>query len=192
MKDKLEYPPKPKSSGLIIAICGPHGAGKSTYALRLAKQLQLKYVSAGQIFRQYAKEHGLSLRKLSKQVLDMPNLDLQIDQETINVALKGGVIIDASLSAWILEPYADLKILITAPLTTRVKRIASRENKTYPIALHETRTREESERRRFLDLYGVDITDWRPFDIIIDSSHNDVDKTYRIVESTAKAFLFPS
>ena len=120
LQNKLQYPPKPCGLGPILAISGPHGSGKSTCAKKLAKSLGIQYISAGEIFREYAKQHQMSIEELSKQILDEPKLDIEIDQATIKKALSGKVIIDATLSAWVLEPYADLKILITAPLDERV------------------------------------------------------------------------
>jgi cytidylate kinase len=42
--------------GLVVTIGGPHGTGKSTYAKMIARQFKLRYVSAGQLFRDLAKE----------------------------------------------------------------------------------------------------------------------------------------
>ena len=49
------------TKGLIITMSGPHGTGKSTYAKALAKALNLRYVSAGELFRNLAQQHKMSL-----------------------------------------------------------------------------------------------------------------------------------
>ena len=40
---------------LVVTISGLHGSGKSTYAKALAEEFRLRYVSAGQLFRDIAK-----------------------------------------------------------------------------------------------------------------------------------------
>ena len=50
----------------IIAVSGPHGSGKSTAAQRIAEQLKYKYVSAGELFRDMAREEGKNIEEFSK------------------------------------------------------------------------------------------------------------------------------
>ena len=44
-------PPESKNSGLIIAIDGPAGAGKSTVASQLASRLRIPYLDTGAMYR---------------------------------------------------------------------------------------------------------------------------------------------
>ena len=155
----------------------------------MAEFLKLTYISVGTIFRSFARNQNMSLEELSQKILESPELDLEIDQESINTALKGNVIIDATLSSWILKSYADLRILITAPLEIRVQRIATRDNKPYNLALSETKVREESERNRFRILYDINIDEWNVFDCVINTSNLDIDEAFTILKSTVLGLM---
>ena len=54
------------NKGITIAISGPHGAGKSTLARKVAKYFGLRYISAGMLFRRMAEKTGMNLSEFSK------------------------------------------------------------------------------------------------------------------------------
>jgi len=64
-----------------IAIDGPAGAGKSTIAKRLAKELGYKYVDTGAIYRTVA--YFLDLLGISPK--DVDGLERYIDELTVNI-----------------------------------------------------------------------------------------------------------
>ena len=51
---------------ITIAVSGLHGAGTTTVAQGLVEAFNLRYISAGMIFRQLAKEKGITLVELSQ------------------------------------------------------------------------------------------------------------------------------
>jgi cytidylate kinase len=57
---------------VVIAIGGPAGSGKTTYARHIAEKMGLRYVSAGIFFRKIAEEKGLSLIELNKLAEEKP------------------------------------------------------------------------------------------------------------------------
>ncbi|MEM3569073.1 MAG: AAA family ATPase, partial [Candidatus Jordarchaeales archaeon] len=144
---------------MVITISGLHGTGKTTQAKFLAKRFGLRYVSAGEIMRKMAEERGISLEEFSRIAENDPLIDRQIDERMISEAEKGNVVLDGRLTAWMAGDKADIKILLTAPLDIRVERIAKREGKSIEEALKETVIREESEKKRFMDIYGIDVDD---------------------------------
>jgi cytidylate kinase len=66
-----------------------------------------------------------------------------------------------------------LKILLKADLRVRADRISKRESKILEDALHETRVREESEARRYKMYYNIDINDFSPYHLILDTEKFD-------------------
>ncbi|MHA2060297.1 MAG: (d)CMP kinase [Candidatus Ranarchaeia archaeon] len=178
---KRRSSPGGRSSGLTIAICGLHGAGKSTYTKKLAEKLNLTHVTAGDIFRNLAKEHNMTLSEFSKYVESHPEIDEEIDSRTKVVAEKGNVILDGALTAWVARDFTDLSILLFAPLDVRVNRIAERDSQPYSQAYQETVDREQSERHRYETLYGFDISNWEVFDIMINTAKYSIDQTLEIL-----------
>ncbi|MEM2013895.1 MAG: nucleoside monophosphate kinase, partial [Desulfurococcaceae archaeon] len=84
-----------------IVISGPPGSGKTTQALLIAKHYNLKYFSAGRIFREIATSRGLTLEELSKQALTDPSIDIEVDMKTIEAAKEDNIVIDGHVAAWI-------------------------------------------------------------------------------------------
>ena len=167
----------------IVAIGGPHGSGKSSVAKRLAEELEMNYISAGDVFRQIARERNLTLEEMSNKVLMEPKLDQQIDDRTKKLGSKENTVVDAQLAAYFTPKNAILKMSINASFETRCKRIAARDNHTLQEATSETKTREKSERKRFLDLYNIDINDDTVYDIIINSDRMSEEETYQMAKS---------
>ena len=166
---------------VTVAISGLHGAGKTTVAKALAKKFGLRYISAGEVFRQLAKERGMSLEEFSRYAEKHPEIDRQIDERTARMAKLGNVIIDGRIAAWMAEN-ADLKILLTVPVEVRVRRIAKRERRSYRDVLKETVEREKSEAMRFKKFYGIDINDYSSFDIVFNTEHFSKGETLKLLE----------
>ncbi|MFW9831086.1 MAG: (d)CMP kinase [Candidatus Thorarchaeota archaeon] len=177
---------------LTIAVSGLHGAGTTTIARALSDAFNLRYISAGMIFRQLAKEKGISLAKLSKLAEDDPKIDQDIDNRTRAEAEKGNVVIDAYIAGWVTRRFTDLAFYLRAPLEVRAIRIANRENRNYEEILKETRIREESEQNRFLEFYGIDVTDLRLFDMILNTEIFNAVSTIELCITAVKAYIASS
>lgn len=155
----------------VIAICGPHGVGKTTVAKLVAKELNLRYISAGQIFRKMAEENKMDLKQFSEYAENNFVVDKHIDNLILEEAKKGGVVLDGRITAWIAKDYATLKVLLVAPLDVRVKRISQRDGVSFQKALNDTKIREDSEIKRYMQLYGIDPNDVTIFDLVINTSN---------------------
>lgn len=162
-------------------VSGPPGSGKTTQAKMISKALGLRYYSAGTIFRKIAEEKGLSLEQLSILATRDPSIDVEIDRRSYEEAKKGDVVLDGHLIAWIVEELADVKILVTAPLRTRVERIAKRDNKDLVAAFRETVIREYTQYRRFIEYYGIDPYDYSIFDIIVNTEKMGPLETFKTI-----------
>ncbi|MEM2866271.1 MAG: AAA family ATPase [Candidatus Hadarchaeales archaeon] len=164
---------------MLITISGEHGAGKSVVAKELARRLGLRYLSAGEVFRRMAEERGMDLKEFSEYAEKHPEIDREIDRRLAEV--RGEAVVDGRLSGWMVKD-ADLRVLLTAPLEVRVRRIAEREGRDLKEVREETLVRERSERKRFKELYGIDIDDLSVFDLVINTSRLGVEEEVEMLE----------
>jgi len=178
--------------GPVIAICGAHGVGKTTVAKLVAQELNLRYISAGQIFRRLAKEYNMDLQKFSKFAEENFKIDREIDNKILEEAKKGGVVLDGRITAWIAKDYTDLKVLLIAPLEVRVSRIAKRDGISFEEALKETREREDSEVKRYEELYKINPDDFMIFDLIINTLNFNQGSCVKLIKAAVEEILSSS
>jgi len=144
---------------MIISISGLHGTGKSTIAKKIAEALDYNYYSTGNAFREKAKEMRMTLEEFTRHVENHPEIDNELDDKIVEMAKRGDIIVDSQLSGFLLKSIADLRIILTCPLETRVKRMSERDATSYNEKMEETLMREQSEAKRFKELYNIDLKD---------------------------------
>ena len=79
-----------------IAIDGPAGAGKSTIAKRLAKELGYRYVDTGAIYRTVAYFFdlwGVSPKDIDgiRRYIDELNIDIEYDEDGLQHMIMNGI-----------------------------------------------------------------------------------------------------
>lgn len=160
---------------MIIVIGGRAGSGKSTIAKLVAKKLNLKHYSMGDLQREIAKEKGISLLELGKLEEKDPTIDKDLDNKQKELGKKeNNFVIDGRLSAFFI-PKA-IKIFLDADERTRAERILKDERETEKSKnINETiknmNKREESENKRFEQFYGLKCYDKSKYDVIIDTTN---------------------
>jgi cytidylate kinase len=152
---------------MIVTVSGEIGAGKSTVAQRLAQALALRYLSAGEVFREEAKRRGLSLADLGRLAEQDQTIDRALDRMQVEAARGGDVLIDSRLSGWLID--GDLRLWLRAPLLVRAARVAARDGTSPEEALCDLQAREESERRRYRDTYQLDLADLSRYHVVMDT-----------------------
>lgn len=172
-----------------ITISGSPGSGTTSLGKALAERHGLRYLSAGEVFRSLAKEHGMDLAAFGKLAEENPEIDLKIDarQKEIGEA-SDDIILEGRLAGWMVEN-ADLKILLYASPDCRAERIAERENLTSEEACAATVDREACEAARYMEYYEIDIVDPSPYDIVINSETFNQEEVIAIAESVMALFL---
>jgi len=165
----------------VVAISGQAASGKTTVAKELANRLGYRFVSIGELFRKVAIERGVSLIELHKIAERDFSIDRAVDEAAINEARKGNAVIEGHLAAWILRDVADVRVYLKADISTRARRLSSRDGKTLNDAINEVRIREESNRRRYLTIYGIDINDLSIFDLVIDTTYIGAEQVVDLV-----------
>ncbi len=157
---------------MLITISGPAGSGKTTVAHNLSQQLGFMHVSVGDVFRELAQEHAMTLEEFSKYAEDHPDVDELIDFKQVELAHHhGDVVVDGRLSGWILD--GDIAVWLNAGLEIRAQRIAQRERIAYSAALNETAARDKSEAKRYRAFYDIDIHNLNIYSLVIDTTRWD-------------------
>jgi cytidylate kinase len=181
---------------MIIVIGGKAGAGKSTIAKELAKKLDLKHHSMGDLQRQIAEKRGISLSELSKLEEQDSTIDKELDQKQKELAEnEDNFVIDGRLCVFFM-PNADFKIFLEAEEETRAKRIL-KDNRNGEKAENEKelteklQQREQSEIKRFKEYYHLDCYDKSKYDTVIDTTNltieNIVSQINKLIKQTLVA-----
>lgn len=170
---------------MIITISGSPGTGTTTLARGLSAELGIRWVNSGDLFRKIASEKNVSVKDLNRLAERGPEIDYLIDDAQKSLAKAGPGIFEGRLSGHLLN--ADLKVALKTPLKIRAERIANRESKLLEDSLAETRAREESEARRYMKYYNIDISNLAIYDIVVDSGKFDERGTLNIVLAAVRS-----
>ena len=168
---------------MIITIGGSIGSGKTTLAKKISERFNLKHVSAGLVMRKMAEEKGMSLLDFSKYAESNPKIDEEIDQKQKSL-VKTDCVVDGRLSAYFIP--ADLKIWLDAPLKDRVERVVKRDNVSKKEARKDIVKREQSERKRYLKIYDINLDSMEIYDLIINNGRFSIKNTVDIVSAAVK------
>lgn len=171
---------------MIITISGRPGSGKSAVAKRVARELGLRHVSAGDFMREMAAERGVSILELSRSAEEGDSIDREIDARTARLAAEGDdFVMDARLG-WHFAPKS-VKVFLEVRPEVAAQRIygAARGSEHENITLEETERaieqRTESEKKRYLTYYDLDYTDHAHYDLVIDTSERTIDEVVRVI-----------
>ncbi len=190
MTNSLTNPETPYCKyGLVIAVSGLPGSGKSTLAKILADNLGLNYVSSGKLFREMAREKGMSLEEFTKYAELNHSIDKEIDHRALKEAMKGCAVIDGHIAAWVVKKYAHLKIFLKASREVRARRVSRRDRVPFKKALNQVVLRDESEVKRFREIYGIDMNDLSIFDLVINTEKFNVEGVFNMVLAAVKNFM---
>jgi predicted cytidylate kinase len=158
-----------------ITVNGDLGSGKSTVAVGLAERLKLRRVSVGDLYRQMARERGMSALEINLHAELDDAIDATVDTMQKEIAESGEQVVMDSRLAWHFFKNGFKVHLITEP-TVAARRVLGRpandvENyATLAEAKENLRSRSESERQRFLTRYHADKRLLRNYDIVCDTT----------------------
>jgi CMP/dCMP kinase len=172
-----------------ITVAGDLGSGKSSVTKVLADRLDSQLVSTGQIQRSIADR--LQLSTLATNLLAETNREIDTEVDGVTTRLSQDAtepIVFDSRMAWHLVARS-LRVRLIVDPEVAVNRILGREASSVEAysdlqqARENVRARYESENRRFLHRYGVDITSLKNYDLVIDTSDASIDQVCDLILS---------
>ncbi|MBX8631891.1 MAG: cytidylate kinase family protein [Thermoplasmata archaeon] len=158
---------------MIITVSGPAGSGKTTLASLLSGKLGCSLISTGSIFRRIASDRGMSVVELNIAAEEDEGIDRELDRRVVAEAISlPCCVVEGRLSCHMmrLSNVSAFSVYLDAPAETRIERISRRDGIDRQKAAQETFRREESERRRYLKIYGIDISDLSCYSMVINSA----------------------
>lgn len=166
-----------------ITISGPPGSGTTSLARRLAEDRGLRLVSAGEVFRELARERTMDLADFGRLAEEDPEIDRLIDERQVRIASEeDDIILEGRLSGWMVKD-ADLRIWLTASPACRASRIAARDAVDEERARVVTVERERSEAARYRSYYGIDIGTLSIYHLVLSSERWGVEALTSIVDT---------
>jgi CMP/dCMP kinase len=175
----------PDSRALKIAISSHSGCGNTTATNNVGGTLGLEVVNY--TFRDLAQNLDLPFEQIQRQAAKSRIYDFLTDLNLIRASLRPRVVVGSRLAGWLVD--ADLRVWLHASLEARAKRIFQREpdkHAGYESVLYRTLQRDEQNRKRYLEVYGIDINDLSDFDIDINTEKLTAEQVSSLIVAAAR------
>ena len=165
---------------MIIAISGLTGSGKTTIGDMVAKKLRIKHVS---MTHKKFIPAGRELLKFSKNAT--PQFERSFDQEIIREARMEDSVVTTWLGPWLIKD-AVVKVWLHASLDTRIKRKIKELGKPLRHARQYVIEKDDTNRRRYKKIYGIDLDNRRVFDIDINADKVSISQAADLIIALVK------
>ena len=158
-----------------ITLTGNLGAGKSSICKEF-KNMGYDIISTGTIFRDIAKEKGISVVELNELAKQSREIDDMIDNRSIKLGKELDNVIFDSRMAWNFVEDS-FKVFLLIDPTEAAKRVlhdTTRETEKYNSldeAYDNLSKRAMMEKERFKELYNVDYYDLNNYNLVIESTY---------------------
>ena len=179
---------------MLITIWGKAGSGKWTVSKLLAKKLDYKIISIGDMKRKLAEEMGINIIEFNK-IGDDPKksaeFDLKYEEHQKNLSLDSKIILDSRLGFY-AQPKA-FKILLDVDEEIAGERIfnakrSTDKNTTKEQAITEVKNRNSSDEARFMKLYNIDLWNPKHYNLVIDTSDRTPEQVLDIIINEYKNY----
>lgn len=179
----------------IITIAGSLGSGKSSTAKAVASALGYRHFSSGDLFRKIAAERGESVEAMNLSAETQKDIDYRVDELLREMYEKDDKMVIDSRMAWHWMPES-FKVFLELDADTAAHRIFDHVRKEGRVgedaeSVEDVRAsierRFSSEQKRYFSLYGVNPTDAKNFDMVINTKDNDLKTVIAMVLSGYEA-----
>ena len=169
-----------------ITLAGDLGSGKCTVGAIISERTGATYYATGAIMREVAARYGMDITAFNRYAETHPETDHEIDDGLVRLSDDPRDMIIDSRMAWHFTRGTFRVYMTTEPEISAARIMAAKRSTEQFGSLEETArgliNRRESEKKRYKELYGVDLTDYANYCLIIDTS-------YAAPEAVADAIL---
>ena len=160
-----------------ITISGHPGSGTSTLVDSICKVKGWSSLNGGQIFREEAKNRGMTLAEFGDLCANDFSVDKSLDEILKSNMLnpEGPEVMESRLSGWwahLLELDC-IRIWLHVSEEVRAQRVVNREGIPLEEALLGNRKRSEIDLARYQEMYGINPEDSTPYTHVVDASDLD-------------------
>lgn len=175
----------------VIRVSGYPGAGKTSLCSRLAKELGYTYFYTGGLFREMAREQGVSIEDFYRQIATDSALERSVDSQSEKLMEQNdNIIVEGRMAPFQRSAFPVINILLTVSSKEGARRQSLRsENAGKDVLEIERLTVERmaNERKHYSELYGIaDHFDASKFTIVIDTTDKTQEETLREVLQSLK------
>lgn len=157
-----------------ITISGIPGSGKSTVAAIVAKKQNLMHYSIGDFMREIARKRGTTILELSRLAENDRSIDEELDARQRLLNSRDGIVVDSRLGFHFIPGSFKVFLEVSPEEAGRrifnAKRKIERENTTLAKTTENIIRRQESERARYNEFYGINPFDKKNYDLVIDTT----------------------
>jgi CMP/dCMP kinase len=176
---------------MIITLSGTSGAGKTTIANRLVKELGLNHYYMGGIRRKVAKERGMTLDEFNKLGEKDPSTDKMVDDYLVKLGkTEDDFIAEGRTAAYFIPNSVKLYLKCNfmkgaERILTQLKTEETERNEDISESVEqkaeELKKRLESDKLRYMKFYGVDVYDESMYDFVLDTTDLTKEEAYQNV-----------
>lgn len=172
----------------IITFGGDLGAGKTTVAKRLADALGYEELYVGNVFRELAREQGISIEKFYADLKNNPELEKLVDARQLKLMCEKDNLVVQGRIAWFFakqSPFRVINFFLAVNTWIGAQRQKERPEyigKTYEEVYRLSYARQAEERERYKLLYGIeDYLDRHHYDFLIETSRMNANEVFEYV-----------
>ncbi len=157
-----------------ISLAGDLGSGKSTVSQILIERLNAEYYSTGAIVRSIAAKRNMTVVELNHYMETHPEIDREIDDGLKELSKIDKTLVIDSRMAWHFTE-GTFKVYLSTDAQTSALRIMNanrigEHSATLEDTVNDTLARRNSERKRYMEQYGVDIKKLDNYSLVVDTS----------------------
>ena len=172
---------------LKVTISGPPGSGTSTLVSRIASSRGWSSLNGGDVFREEARTRGLTVEQLSSDAKEDLYVDRSLDsllQQRMS-SHDSPEIIESRLSGWwaYKNSLNCLRVWGNVSEQERAKRIQKREGGDFGDCLRKSQNRQRDDMERYSILYGINLDDMSPYNLVVDADEKDEMEVFQAVDS---------